>query len=85
MDVMQQSDFVFKTLLVTTNETHLFLGFEVGVVLGHVLTRPLLDQTAAQQPDDQAGHKHADVRDEHSDAIPCICTDHTGNKQRTPR
>ncbi|TNN88496.1 hypothetical protein EYF80_001279 [Liparis tanakae] len=33
----------------------------LGVVLGHVLTRPLLDQTAAQQPDGQAGHKHADL------------------------
>lgn len=76
-----------RTLLcfVTINQTHLFLGFEVGVVLGHVLRRPLLDQTAAQQPDSQTGHEHADVGDEHADAVARICTDHAGDKQRKPR
>ncbi len=67
---------------ITTNETHLFLYFKVSIVLGHVLRRPLLDETSTQQPDGQAGHEHADIRDEHSDAVPCICTDHTGDKQK---
>lgn len=68
---------------VTTHKTHLFLCVEVCVVLGHVLRRPLLDQSATQQPDGQADHKHADVRDEHSDAVPCVCTNHTWDKQKT--
>lgn len=64
------------------SQTHLFLRLEVRVVLGHVLRRPLLDQTATQQPDGQADHEHADVREEDSDAVPCICTNHAGDKQK---
>lgn len=65
----------------SSNETYLFLWLEVFIVLCHVLRRPLLDQTATQQPDAQADHKHADIGDEHSDAIPRICTSHAGDKQ----
>lgn len=62
---------------VHTVETYLFLCVKVFVVLAHFLRRPLLDQTAAQQPDAQADQEHADVRDEHSDAVPCICANNT--------
>lgn len=64
-------------------KAHLFFRFKVGVVLGHVLRWPLLDQTATQQPDGQASYKHANVRDEHSYAVPRICPNHTGDKQKT--
>lgn len=66
----------------TTDKTHLFLGVKVGVVLGHVLGRPLLDQAAAQKPYRQAGHEHADVGDEDSDAVSRIRSDHTAEKTR---
>lgn len=69
----------------TKKATHLLLCFEVGVVLGHVLRWPLLDQTATQQPDGQTSHKHADVRYKDSDAVPCVCPDHAEDKNKKNR
>lgn len=76
--VRKKKEFQF----VRANETHLLLCVKVSVVLCHVLRRPLLDQTATQKPDCQASHEHADVRDEHPDAIPCICPNHAGDRQK---
>lgn len=61
--------------------THLFLVLKVVVVLGHLLTRPLVNQLSAQQPDGQACHEHSDIREENSDTIACICTNNTTNTQ----
>lgn len=59
--------------------THLLLVLKVVVVLGHLLTRPLLNQLSAQQPHGQARHEHPDIREENTDAIACICTNNTTN------
>lgn len=60
--------------------SHLIVQLKVTVVLRHVLQRRLL-QTAAQEPRDQTHHKHADVRDEHSDAVPGVCTSDAAARQ----
>lgn len=60
--------------------SHLVVHLKVAVVLRHVLQRRLL-QTAAQKPRDQAYDKHADVGNEHSDAVPGVCTSDAAARQ----
>lgn len=63
-------------------KTHVFLGIKVGVVMSHVLRGPVLDQAATQKPNCQTTHEHADVGDEHSDAISRVSSHHTGDVQK---
>lgn len=60
--------------------SHLVVHLKFAVVLRHVLQRRLL-QTAAQKPRDQAYDKHADVGNEHSDAVPGVCASDAAARQ----